>query len=168
MVESQWYSMLEIERRLFWTKTIIWNIWNTLKHRITSRFDTLSRNIATIDSCRRGHEKSPAVFRQNILIGASYSNENTIDLFRLTIQIDWCATWPFRIRSWPWASVKLSKWPFKVKIYFVRRVYIDKRNTLQVKKCRIFTESKVITEKNVFRKNGYFYFLLCGWLWWAA
>ena len=58
-------SMGENERRLFWKKTIR----NTFKHRVTSRLDTLSRNIATSDPstcCKAilGHERSPAVFWQ--------------------------------------------------------------------------------------------------------
>ena len=41
----------------------------TLNHRATARFDTLSRNIATSDplsvaKVMKGHEKSPAVFQQ--------------------------------------------------------------------------------------------------------
>ena len=31
------------------------------------------------------------------------------------MRIDWYATWPFRVRSWPWPEVKFSTWPFKVK-----------------------------------------------------
>ena len=44
------------ERRLFWKKTIR----NILKHRVTGRLDTLSRNIATSDPspCRQGHFRS--------------------------------------------------------------------------------------------------------------
>ena len=50
---SQWEKN---ERRLFWKKTIR----NTLKHRVTGRLDTLSRNIATSDpsACRQGHFRS--------------------------------------------------------------------------------------------------------------
>ena len=58
---SKWEK---IERRLFWTKTIR----NALKHWITGRLDTLSRNIANppyiITKVISGHKRSPAVFRQ--------------------------------------------------------------------------------------------------------
>ena len=51
--------MGENERRPFWKKPIR----STLKHRVTGRLDTLSRNIATSDtsSCRRGHFRSGEV-----------------------------------------------------------------------------------------------------------
>ena len=47
------------ERRLFWTKAI----QNTLKHRISGRIDTLSRNIMTDDpsSCHQSHFRSRKV-----------------------------------------------------------------------------------------------------------
>ena len=50
---SQWGKN---ERRLFWKKIIR----NTLKHRVTGRLDTLSRNIETSDPspCRQGHFRS--------------------------------------------------------------------------------------------------------------
>ena len=59
---SQWEK---IEKRLLWTKTII----NTLKHRVTSRIDTLNRTITTCDpsSWPEGHFRSwkvTTVFRQ--------------------------------------------------------------------------------------------------------
>ena len=55
---SQW----EKNERHFFNKTIR----NTLKHQITGRLDTLSRNIATSgpSSFRQGHGRSSAVVRQ--------------------------------------------------------------------------------------------------------
>ena len=88
-----------IERRLFLTKTIR----DTLKHRVTGRFDTLNRNIATSDPPLHvakvilDHERSPTVFRQYFLVETSYSDENTIDVFRPTIRIGWCTAWRFQI-----------------------------------------------------------------------
>ena len=50
---SQWEKNA---RRLFWKKIVR----STVKHRVTSRIHTLSRNIVTSDpsSCRRGHFRS--------------------------------------------------------------------------------------------------------------
>ena len=55
-IKSQWEKN---ERRLFWKKIIR----NTLKHRVTGRLHTLSRNIATSDpsSRRQGHFRSKKV-----------------------------------------------------------------------------------------------------------
>ena len=79
-------------------------IRNTLKHRLTGRIDTTNRNIAASDSssCRQGHLRSWKVTRRFsaiLLIETSQSDENTIDVPRLMIRIDWYATWPFGSRS---------------------------------------------------------------------
>ena len=100
-------SIGENEMCPFWKKTI----WNTLKHRVTGRLDTLSLNIATSDPlpCRQGHFRSWKVTSSFLSIPFDrnqQSNENTsTDVLRTTIRIDWYETWPFPIRSWPWTEI---------------------------------------------------------------
>ena len=72
------------------------------------------------------------------------------------MRIDWYASWPFQVRSWPWPEVKLSTWLFKVKLYIIRRGSIRETRCWQ-KKCCVSTESKFITEKTFIAKNGYFW-----------
>ena len=83
---SEWEK---IEKRLFWTKTIL----STLKQRVTGRIDTQNRKIVTSDPLYdpkviSGHERSPAVFRQYLLKETSQCDENTLEVFRTTIRID--------------------------------------------------------------------------------
>ena len=43
-------------------------------------------------------------------------------MFILTRRVDWYATWPIRVRSWPWPEVKFSTWPFNAMSYIIRRL----------------------------------------------
>ena len=96
--------------------------------------------------------------------------DDTIHVLRSTIRIDWYASWPFTIRSWPWPLVKLSKLHFKVKWLLIRRVSTRRTRCCQ-NECHALTESKVITETR-FVKTAIFSFcsleakpLIVGQIW---
>ena len=45
-------------------------------------------------------------------------------------RIDWYATWPTWLNTWPWADVKFRHWPFKVNMYLYRSTRLDERSTM--------------------------------------
>ena len=151
---SQWEKN---ERRLFWTKTI----QNTLKHRLRGRIDTLSRNITTHDpsSCHQGHFRSWKV--TSSLSGITFHRDQLEQWkHHRCVQADdadrLICNMTFRVRPWPWPEVKFLTWPFKVKLYIIRRSQTRETRCWQNKYC-VFTESKAIAEKLFSQKNGYFF-----------
>ena len=67
-------------------------------------------------------------------------------MFVLSRRIDWYATWPIRVNTWPWPEVKFWPWPQKVTMYMIQRVLMRETRWCQ-NKCSIFYSSKVIREK---------------------
>ena len=116
--------------RLFWTKTI----QNTFKHRFTGRLDTLSRTLWVIS----GDERS--------CLGRFYeSTDMQRDLFRSGHVLDLKPNFQNALRRSNYISVDASQQ--------------EKHDSDDAGKMNVvLLFSQMLLQKNVFRKNGYFYF----------
>ena len=69
--------------------------------------------------------------------------------------VDWYATRPFRVRSWPWPEVKFQIWPFEVNLYIIRRALIRQTRWCANRFYAVF-RTRIIAENN-FRENRLFW-----------
>ena len=81
--------------------------------------------------------------------------QNGTNVFVSSRRIDWHATWPIRVITWPWPEVKFWNWPFKVPKYTFR--FVLKRKTRQCQNhSPIFQTKKVICKKSDLRQKRLF------------
>ena len=149
---SQWEKN---ERLLFCTKAI----QNTLKHRVTGRIDTLSRNIVTGDplSCRQGQFRS---WKVTCSFSGIPFDRDQLDRWKhhRCVQVDdtnrlICnMTCSDQVMTLTWGQTFNMTFQGQL-IYHSMRLYTREIRCWQ-KKCCVSTESKVITEKRFSQKNG--------------
>ena len=73
-------------------------------------------------------------------------------MFVSSCRIDWYATWPIQVNTWPWPEVKFWPWPHKVIMYTIRRALTRETWWCQ-NRCSILYRSKVIHEKKTFSEK---------------
>ena len=72
--------------------------------------------------------------------------------------IDWYATWPIWVISWPWPEAKIWPWSFEGKKYMF--LFVSTRETRwNHRQFSIFLSSKVIREKRFSPNTAIFNFL---------
>ena len=76
-------------------------------------------------------------------------------MLRPTIRIDWYASWPAPIRSWPWPLAKFSKWPFKVKLYSFHAPRHEKHDAGKMNVVPVLSQK--LLKKTCFHKHFFFW-----------